>query len=159
MPESKKVPAGRIARVMVRKKRAKSAKYLLVSGSLTPEFPTDDVEVGMTFAEYQHFALAVLDTEFGNDPPLVVYYRIIRPGALVRSPLNPDYWEARKKDFKSSFKVKVKDFRKDTAGTLTTLEETGELVRMANSAAQGCNWAVSVFGVGRSIEESDPFTI
>jgi hypothetical protein len=159
MSGSKKIPLGHIARVVVRKRGARKAKYFLVSGSLAPEALTDDVEVVKTFEEYQSFALPVRDTEFGNEPPLVVHYRIIRPGALARSRLTPEYWDAKKEAFLSSFAPRVKAFRKDTAGTLSTLEETGEMVRLANSAANGCDWNVSIFGVGRSIDMSDPFTI
>jgi hypothetical protein len=158
MSGAKKIPSGRIGLVVTRKKNARKAKYILVSGSLLPITEGDDVEVVHTYQEYQHFALQVRETEFGNDPPLVVYYRIVLPGALQRSVLVPEYWEERKAYFLSAFLPKLMTFRKEKpSASLSNLEEGGELVRIATSCAQGSNWSVVIFGVGRSVEASDPF--
>lgn len=160
MPRSKKVTLGQIARVVVRKKGARGAKYWLVSGSPEPQSPDDDVDVARVFDAFQPFALPIRGTEFKDKPPLVVYYRITPPGTLDHSTLTPEYWEEKKACFIAGFSLKVNAFRKKLkSAMLTYFEEEGEMIPMANGEAKGCNWSVSIFGVGRSIEESDPFTI
>lgn len=160
MPQAKKVALGQIARVVVRKKGAVGAQYWLVSGSPKPQSPEDDVEVVRVFSAFQPFALPIHGTEFKDKPPLVVYYRITPPGTLEHSTLTPEYWEGKKACFIAGFSPQVNAFRnKLKLAMLTYFEEEGDMIKMANVQAKTCNWSISIFGVGRSIETSDPFTI
>jgi hypothetical protein len=140
--------------------RARIRTCFLVSGSIQPELPQTHVEVLWKFNEYRTFVFPVRGTEFGYTPPLGVHYHVTPPGSFKMAQVSAEYWAARKQDFLALFVPEINAFRAYRASTtLFQLERSGELVRLASSAAERSHWGVSIFGVSRSIEDSDPFDL
>lgn len=126
--------------------------------------PEEGVLVEEPFGIFNDRTVFVLHTPYdagdGYDVPLAVFYRIQQAGTVrTIGTLQQVTWEARKTDFMSSFPARVQALRRDKRFRyFTDLEQSGELVRVANEAANGCNWSVVVCGVGRmACVETDPF--
>ena len=156
-----RTPLGKIVVAEARRRRARKSEFVLAQGTLThSEESVRLIGVLSEFDEYQPFSLHVSGTAFGDNPPLAVYYRVVSPGPLRLSRTNQVYWGTLKQSFLLSFRGRVNAFREQkSSAMLSHLEQDGRLVRLANDSANGCNWGVVIFGVGRSTESSDPFDV
>lgn len=158
MPGSFQILPGRIAVAEIKRKYARKSEFVLAQGTFTHAEAIRLVRTVCVFDTYKAFSLHVYGTEFGDEPPLAVYYRVVPPGPLRLSKVDSVYWETMKKAFLSSFPQHLFNLKKGkSSAMLSHLEMEGDLVRIANAAAQGHNWGVVIFGVGRSTEASDPF--